>query len=68
MKTSSKEIALTTIFKSSSYITNKHHKKIKRNPQHLECSDFYIIQRTGEKPDYSLKSLGTTENTAEGSS
>lgn len=40
------------------------HEKKKRNPQHLECSDFYVIQRTGEKPDYSLKSLGTAENAA----
>lgn len=67
MQTSSKETALTMIFKSSSYITNKHHKK-KRNPQHVECSDFYIIQRTGKKPDYSFKCRGTTKNTAKVSS
>lgn len=48
MKTSGKEIALTTIFKSSSYITNKHHKKIKETHNILNAVIF-ISSREQEK-------------------
>jgi len=49
MQTSSEEIALTTIFKSSSYITNKHHKKKKETHNTLNAVTFLYHPNNREK-------------------